>query len=308
MEVVDGHGSRLARAIAAGFGSAFALLVLSLLFGPSIAHADDDDERPGIIATVTSTLRDAVVEPVIQPVTSGVSEHVVAPLVRPVAEAVQPVVGPAIDAVVKPASETVVHPVVEQVVAPVVAPVAPLVAPLVDAAVTPVVGALDPALTPVTDALAPVLDVVRPAVDAVVVPPLVGDAPTFPPPAHPVTAGSGTTVPPSAPSMDDSSPFAGSLWSAALTSLLVVADHVAAPMAVVADAVAPLASAVLPGGSGFLPVGSSATAGSAGMGPATGALLALVLFAAHHAWTRRHGATDSRVPASPVYPADVSPD
>lgn len=284
MEVVDGHGSRLARAIAAGFGSAFALLVLSLLFGPSIAHADDDDERPGIIATVTSALRDAVVEPV------------------------QPVVGPAIDAVVKPASETVVHPVVEQVVAPVVAPVAPLVAPLVDAAVTPVAGALDPALTPVTDALAPVLDVVRPAVDAVVVPPLVGDAPTFPPPAHPVSVGSGTTVPPSAPSMDDSSPFAGSLWSAALTSLLVVADHVAAPMAVVADAVAPLASAVLPGGSGFLPVGSSATAGSAGMGPATGALLALVLFAAHHDWTRRHGATDSRVPASPVYPADVSPD
>lgn len=304
MEVVDGHGSRLARAIATGFGSAFALLVLSLLFGPSIAHADDDDERPVIIATVTSTLRDAVVEPVIQPVTSVVSEHVLAPVVRPVAEAVQPVVGPAIDAVVKPVSETVVHPVVEQVVAPVVAPIAPLV----DAAVTPVAGALDPALTPVTDALAPVLDVVRPAVDAVVVPPLVGDAPTFPPPAHPVTVGSGTTVPPSAPSMDDSSPSAGSLWSAALTSLLVVADHVAAPMAVVADAVAPLASAVLPGGSGFLPVGSSATAGSAGMGPATGALLALVLFAAHHAWTRRHGATDSRVPASPVYPADVSPD
>ncbi|MCT9819501.1 hypothetical protein N3K63_04285 [Microbacterium sp. W1N] len=315
---------------AVGVGAAFLWMLLSILIGPTAAHADDDDRPLGSLLDAVGEVLTPVTDTVgavLTPVTTTVSE-VVAPITTPIVEPVGEVVTPVLEPlapVIAPVAE-VVAPVVAatepvlEVVEPVVDAAAPVLGPVIDV-VTDATAPLAPVLAPVLETLDPVVGALTPVLDEVaalpvvdrLVPPLQGAGLPLPGDADgPATAAS---LPVIAARATASAPVAG---QPPAEPVLVFAPALSATAATLATVVLPMGptDAVAPAGSTSPPMGLLAPLGSAtslfatsaGWGLGLSALLAFGLLAAHRAWVLRRRPRDEWALPAPVLATDVSPD
>lgn len=329
METATSQLPRIMRLALIGVATAFAWIVLVMLFGLGAgnAHADDADEK-GLLGAAT-TLVDRTASAVTGAVTStattvttGVADVVDSvvtvapePVQAPVREVVQ-TTSTAVSAVTAPVAEVASSGIVGAVTAPVVdlATQMPVVGGVVSA-----VGlddAVDDLAGTVDETLGAVAGVVDDAGSSIGRPP-VAEGPRLPgAPVLPAIPGpwdeTGTAVTAAAALSTNIPGLAADAlagWTAASLRFAALAPYSAALKAITAsaDAFAPAAAGGAFGSAGGLCLPTSST-GSAGAGPGAWALVALDPLAAHRAWVHRAGPEDEHAPAAPVGPTDVSPD
>ncbi|TQJ30346.1 hypothetical protein [Microbacterium sp. SLBN-146] len=324
MEIATWRGLRVfARLALCGIVAVFAFVALSLLLGPSTAHASDDDgDRPGLLGAVTNVLDGAtdVVGTTVTEVTSVATttvEKVVAvapapvqPPVTAVTEVVTTVTAPVSDVVSSGVVTTVTEPVVRAVTEiPVVGDVVTGLG--ADDLIAEVGKTVDTTLETVVDAIDEAGAAVgspTPTAPLIPLPPL-----PLPSPTHDIgldidLADLGPAV--SAASLTSPSAVAAArVWAwtpaASLPSLHALAQ--AAPTASSAVTAPAERSGSAPPFSGPCATPTSSL-GSGGSGSGAWALAAFLPLVAHRAWVRRAGPKDDDVPASPAPSHDVSPD
>lgn len=266
--------SRFSKLLLAGVGAAFALVLLSVAFccSPAHAHTDDDAGLHGIAAAA-----------------AGHTEATTAALV-PVVPLVAAEVDPVVPVVVAAPAETVSEAAASTVAAPIVAVVddVPIIAE--------VVSGLEPVVDSVID---PVIEVVDGPGSAVITP----EAPriTILDPLRTDSTLMGRDA-------AAASPLEIVLRAASLTGTLAWSSITSGAPA----AATPADGAALIGGPLSLLrsvlQADSVLTGSAGAGPGAWALAALSLVIAYRAWMRRARFADDMAPPAPAYPTEVSPD
>lgn len=330
MESLQSTTSRTLRIAVGGVFFAFAWILLSIVFGLGAghAHADEADDRGGLLSGVTNTAG-ALVTGVTDVVSGAVASAT--DVVAGAADTATTVVTPIVEQVAEIAPALPVAPVVDTVgsVATAVSDVAAagVVAPVVDSTVgavtsVPVVGTLvsglklDKAATTLGTSVDGTMQGTTGALSGL----FAGVAAVAP--------GSGVSVPsiPLIPgtAFDGISPIsAGTLVStdAAATPRAVASSffaNSALPPAswetgasVVIAAVGAVAGGAWDGAvmlfGSFAPA-DSAFSGPGGAGPGAWVLVAFGLFIAYRAWMRRNGLGNDTAPAAPALSTDVSPD
>lgn len=308
MDIATSGPSRLVRLALYGVMTAFAGILLSVVFGftAGAAHAQEDDGNSllgavtGLVDDTTSAVTQTVTS-VSTTATETVAE-VVAVLPAPVQQPVQEVVqstGTVVHEVVQPVADLASSGVVGGVTQPVVDVVTavPIVGDVVtaigaDTAIEDVVGSVDATLGGVTQAVAGTGSALTPVVPSV--------------PGVDVIPGTDATGIPAL------LPSSATVDAADVATIARVTTgkpaFQATPAAPATTIVAQSAGAPLAFPTGDPCPSDALSLGSGGAGPGAWALGALLPFAAHRAWVRRAGPEDDSAPPAPVASTDVSPD
>ncbi len=334
MESLQSTTSRALRIAVGGVFFAFAWILLSFVFGLGAghAHADEVDDRGGLLSGLTSGVTNtagALVTDVTD-VVSGTAASAT-DIVAGVADTATAVVTPVVEQVAQIAPALPVAPVVDTVgsVTTAVTEVAAggVVAPVLDSTVgvvtsVPVVGTvvssleLDKAIGTLGTTVDSTLQGTSGALSVVIA----GVAAVAP--------GAGVSVPsiPLIPgtAFDAISPVGGATVFSTHAAATAVSRTVtpslftdsALPPISVGTSVIIAATGALAGGawdgavmlfSSFAPA-DSALSGSGGAGTGAWVLVAFGLVIAYPAWMRRHGLGNDTAPAAPTLSTDVSPD
>lgn len=334
MEGLPSTTSRTLRIIVSGAFLAFAWILLSIVLGLGAghAHADEADDRGGLLSGLTNGVTSttgALVTGVIDVVsgTAASATDVVADVADTSATAVVPVV----EQVTEMAPALPVAPIVGTVgsVTTAVSEVAAggVVAPIVGATVdvvssVPVVGTVASALT-----LDEAVSTLGTSVDST----LQGTTSAL----SGLLAGVATVAPDAGVSVPSIPLIPGTAFdtlSSAGVAVLTSTDAVATPRSVsssffaaralpdaswqTAASVVIAAAGAAAGGAwdgalmvfGSFAPADSALSGPGGAGPAAWVLVAFGLVIAYRAWMRRHGLGNDTAPAAPALSTDVSPD
>lgn len=320
MEQATWRLPKILRLALIGVATAFAWIVIAVLFGLTAGHAHADDSQAdddGLLGAVTSLVDRTTsgVSDVVTSVTAGATStvnHVIdvapAPVQQPVREAVQ-TVGSVATTVTAPASDIVADGVVGGVTAPVVELVTnvPVIGGIVaetgvDDALTDLIGSVDSTLGATVRAVGETATSIGrpssgggPSIPAI--PGLPGDGDASEWTCGPADVAAAPIKPDDAVTSPRTSRSSGRGDASA-------SDVSAAPLAgATASTAVPLGGAPA---AGLCPPATMTGPGGAGSG--AWALAALLPLAAHRAWVRRAGREDDDVPPAPVGSTDVSPD
>jgi hypothetical protein len=317
--------SRIWRLALVGAATAFAWMILSLLFGLGSDHARADDaDDNSLLGAVTSVVDQTAgaVTGTVSTVTTGVTEAVntvvavaPAPVQAPVRDAVK-AVGSVVTTVTQPVSDAVSGGVVGTVTQPVVEVVTqvPIVGDVVsgvglDDAADDLAGSVD-------DSLSELVGAVTDTGSAVGLPPsgpvpgLPGlpTAPSIPVGGHPLPALD-VALPADAGADDAVASGAARDAASALSAFLAACEPRSATDAIVVrTAVSAADSRGSSTPAGVLCPPSALSSGPGGTGSGAWALVAFGPLVALRAWVRRAGPEDEHAPPAPAGSTDVSPD